>query len=84
MARRRTDHRRPLTDPANLPDSFASGFEVHDFDDWLRLVGWADVTDNSHTVRRKTASLVMPRTALRMLMQVLRGSIRDEEQATEH
>jgi hypothetical protein len=81
---RQSDHRRPLADPANVADSFASGFEVHDFDDWLRLVAWADITENSHTGRRKVASVVMPRSALQLLMQALRESGGDDREARRH
>jgi hypothetical protein len=84
MARKRSDHGRPLADPTNLEDRFASGFEVHDFDDWLRLVAWAETTDNSHTGRRKVASVVLPRSALATLIQALRGSGGDDREARRH
>jgi hypothetical protein len=83
MAGRRPNHRRSLADPHQLGDVFASGFEVHDFDDWLRLVAWTDTTDDHHTGRRKVASLAMPRTTVLMLMQALRESI-GEDRETEH
>jgi hypothetical protein len=84
MAGRRQDHRRALADPHQLGDVFATGFEVHDFDDWLRLIGWAEMTDNSHTSRRKVASLVMPRSTLLKLMQALRESVGDDREARRH
>jgi hypothetical protein len=84
MPRKRHDQRRPLNDPANLADSFASGFEVHDFDDWLRLVAFVDLTENAHTGRRKVASVVMPRSALNELLLRLRDSAGDDREAQRH
>jgi hypothetical protein len=50
----------------------------------LRLVGWVDVAENSHTGRRKTASLVIPRSAISSLMQALRESSGDDPEARRH
>ena len=55
----RTRKRKPpLHDPEHVSDAFASGFAVEDFEDWLRLVGWADhgdgSGDGSDAAQRKT------------------------------
>jgi hypothetical protein len=75
MAARRHDHKRPLADPHHVGDVFASGFDLQDFEDWVRVVSWVDIVDNAHVTRRKVASIVVPRSALHALMQELRGSI---------
>lgn len=68
-----------LIDPVTLTDAFASGFEVQDFEDWLRLVCWADYThsggDGVRGERRKSASIVIPRSAIFALMEALRDSV---------
>ncbi len=68
----------PLTDPAHVPDVFASGFDVQDWEDWLRLVCWADMIepadDGSRAERRKAAAIVIPRSSLYELIKALRHS----------
>jgi hypothetical protein len=80
MSTRRRAHLPPLTDPDRVRDVFASGFDVHDEEDWLRLIGWAvhshDGDDGSgNEERRKAMSLVVPRSAVRSLMEALRHSL---------
>lgn len=77
-ARPRTADHPPLTDPAHVPDVFASGFDVHDWEDWLRLICWADVVDvgdSGRPERRKAASIVIPRSSVYSLIEALRYSV---------
>ncbi|MFH0299806.1 hypothetical protein AAFX91_21745 [Bradyrhizobium sp. 31Argb] len=71
---RRNDHRRPVIDPHTIGDTFASGVDVQDHEDWTRLNWWVDVAGNGNGTRRKVASIVLPRSALPTVMQELRGS----------
>lgn len=84
MAARRGNHRRPLADPHHIGDAFANGADLQDHEDWVRLVFWAEMADDSDASRRKAASIVMPRSALDALMQELRGSFGGEREARRH
>lgn len=65
---RRNGPRRPMIDPANIGDAFASGLDVHDYEDWLRLV------PGNQGMRRKVASIVLAKALLRVVLQELRGA----------
>lgn len=81
MPVRRRPEMLPLTDPAHVPDAFASGFEVQDFEDWLRLIGWADYVEGgdgnggARIERRKAAGIVIPRSSVPGLLEALLRSI---------
>jgi hypothetical protein len=62
-----------MVDPENIGDAFASGVDVHDYEDWLRLVWWVDMQDN-HGRRRKVASIVLAKHLLPVVVQELRGA----------
>ncbi|MEY9358973.1 hypothetical protein ABH994_001694 [Bradyrhizobium yuanmingense] len=72
---RRPDHRRPLLDPRGIGDDFASGCDVQDHEDWLRVVWWVDVPGNGHGTRCKVRSIVLPRAALHQVVLNLRDSV---------
>lgn len=81
MPRRKQPH-APVIDPANIPDAFASGFDVQDWQDWVRVVGFADdvapVDGNGgslHAVRRKSAAVIVPRSSLPELIDKLQESL---------
>jgi hypothetical protein len=65
--------------PQHVPDVFASDFDVHDWEDWLRLICWTEVVEpgrgdgDAHT-RLVAAAIVMPRSSLLRLLEVLRIS----------
>jgi hypothetical protein len=84
MPARRHDHRRPLVDPTDLADAFASGVDLQDFEDWVRLVFWVEVAENGQATRRKVAPVVVPRSLLLALTQELRGSIGPDREARRH
>jgi hypothetical protein len=69
-------------------DVFASDFEVHDFEDWLRVIGWADETDSNRDgaqpVRHKAVSLVIPRSSVNRLMRALRNSAGHRKEGSRH
>ncbi|UPJ65253.1 hypothetical protein [Bradyrhizobium sp. 191] len=81
---RRPDNRRPLLDPNGLSDDFASGCDVQDHEDWLRVVFWVDVPGNGHGARCKVRSLVLPRSALPSVLQELRGGPAHGREARRH
>ena len=63
-----------------VPEAFASGFAVQEWEDWVRLVAWADDVEDvdggaARAVRRVSASLVIPRSALPQLVEALRASM---------
>lgn len=75
----RRSRRPPPIDPArHVPDVFANGFDVHDWEDWLRLICWVDViesdSDGGRAARREAAAIVMPRSAVYGLIEHLRFS----------
>lgn len=69
----------PLIDPALSADIFASDFDVHDFNDWFRLICWADeiagTGDGERAAKRPAAKLVIPRSSQTGLIRVLRYSV---------
>lgn len=70
---------RSRIEPSPVQDIFASDFDVHDWDDWLRLICWVDVIDPGEgdgglPGRRVAAAIVMPRSAALRLMEVVRLS----------
>jgi hypothetical protein len=72
----------PLTDPAHVADAFATGFEVQDhWEEWLRLTGWAECVDAGETVRRKSVSVVVPRSSVAALMRELRLTVAHQREA---
>jgi hypothetical protein len=73
MAPRRPDHRRPILEPHPIGDDFASGCDVQDHEDWLRLVWWVDIPGNGNGARCKVRSIVLPRSALPNVLQEMRG-----------
>ena len=73
MAPRRSDHRKPLLDPGSIGDDFASGVDVEDHEDWMRLVWWVDIPGNGNGARCKVRSLIVPRSALPNILQEMRG-----------
>jgi hypothetical protein len=73
MTPRRHDHRRPIIDPEQIADVFASGLDIQDYEDWMRLVWWVDVPGNGHGPRRKVASIALPKSLLPVVVQELRG-----------
>jgi hypothetical protein len=75
----RPKSRLPYAEPVDLPDIFASEFDVHDWEDWLRLQCWVDTVEprgNGELLahRRRAASIVLPRSSLSGLVRVLRNS----------
>ncbi|MGE3150918.1 MAG: hypothetical protein AB7K04_17865 [Pseudorhodoplanes sp.] len=71
----------PETKPfnPNVSDVFASGFDVHDWEDWLRLICWVETVepqpgDGARHARKQTAAIVIPRSSLYELIRVLRHS----------
>lgn len=84
MAPRRHDHRRPILEPHHVGDDFASGCDVEDHEDWLRLVWWVDIPGNSHGARAKVRSIVLPRSALPNVVQELRGGAGHGREARRH
>lgn len=79
---RRNDHRRPVVDPHIIGDTFASGVELQDFEDWVRLSWFVDLPGNGS--RRKVASIVLPRSAVPIVTQELRGSHTHTREARRH
>jgi hypothetical protein len=89
MTTRRRGHRPPLTDPQAVADAFATGFEIDDGEDWLRLTGWTERSGNGGdggglAERRKTVSLVLPRSAVYGLMEALSLSMANGGQPRRH
>lgn len=82
MPRTRRDHQPPQVyghGDGHVPDLFASGFDVHDWEDWLRLNCWVETVepgggDGAQQLRRKAGALVIPRSSLYELIKVLRYS----------
>lgn len=66
-------------DVEHVADIFASGFEVHDWEDWVRIVCLVDTvepSDGAHEQRAKVrASIVVPRSSIYDLLQALRQSV---------
>lgn len=86
---RRPEYRPPLTDPLAIRDVHAAGFEVEDFEDWLRLIAWSPMSGDGGnggavTERRKTASLVIPRSGVHGLIDALRHSAGPQPRQTRH
>jgi hypothetical protein len=79
MAPRRHDHRRPFVEPHHIADDFASGCDVQDHEDWLRLVWWVDVPGNSSGARCKVRSIVLPN-----VLQEMRGGTGHGREARRH
>ncbi|MET4247538.1 hypothetical protein [Bradyrhizobium sp. LA6.7] len=75
MAPRRHEHRRPILDPHHVGDDFASGCDVQDYEDWLRLVWWVDVPGNGSGARCKVRGIVLPRSSLHQVVLNLRDSV---------
>lgn len=84
MAGRSNNHRRSLFDPLHQGDVFASGIDVQDFDDWLRLVWWTATAEYAQGPRRKVACIVIPRSALAAMLQELRGSAGSIREVRKH
>lgn len=75
MAPQRQDGRRPtMVDPDNIGDAFASGLDVQEYEDWLRLVWWVDIPGNARGLRRKVASITVAKALLPVVVQELRGA----------
>jgi hypothetical protein len=80
MQTRRRDHSPPIADPVDIPDIFASDFDVHDWEDWVRLLCWVDTIEatdgdgETQEGRRKAAAIVIPRSSIPNLVRVLRHS----------
>lgn len=77
MARARRDPPLTMDDPPPIPDSFATDFEVEDFEDWLRIVCLVKAGESGRDgqgTRWRTASLILPRSSLHGLMTELRHS----------
>ncbi|MBB4017351.1 hypothetical protein GGR16_002380 [Chelatococcus caeni] len=73
----------------HTPDVFASGVDVHDWEDWIRMTFWADARpgiddgDAKHE-RRVVAHVVIPRSSLPNLMRSLRQSAGHREEPRRH
>lgn len=80
----RSNHRRTLFDPLHLSDGFASGVDVQDFEDWIRLVWWTATGDNAQGPRRKIGCIVIPRSALPAIQQELRDSAGNPREGRKH
>jgi hypothetical protein len=66
-----------ILDP-KMPDTFASTFELEDFEDWVRITCWApcdQTSDGVHAKLIKSVSLVIPRSSVYHLIEALRFSI---------
>ena len=72
-APRRTDHRRPLVDPHNIGDCFASGLDIQDFEEWVRLTWYVEAGGNGTTERRKVAAIILPKGLIPVVVTELGG-----------
>jgi len=82
-------HPAPLADPHNVADAFASGVDVQDYEDWVRLLGWAECQaiagdGFAREDRRICARIVMPRSAVPELVRALRQSVATHREAQRH
>ncbi|MPZ57579.1 MAG: hypothetical protein GEU91_13985 [Rhizobiales bacterium] len=84
---KRSSRAKPADSPTHEPDVFATDFDVHDFEDWLRVICWVEEVepgDGAKATRRQAAALVMPRSSLAKLMQVLRVSAGQHRESGRH
>jgi hypothetical protein len=90
MAKRR---QTPPIVESPIRDEFASDFAVQQWEDWVRVIGWAEDVEyagsepgdgGGREVRRKAASLIVPRSSLPALIEALQRSTGHEPPKPRH
>lgn len=79
----------PRADAPAATDMFASDFDVHDWEDWCRLICWVDTVEPNgdgdlQVGRRFVATVVIPRSSLGRLIRVLRHSVAQQKEPGRH